>query len=574
MSYAPKTKVQKVMVLPISRAKVQVWLYENQNLRIEGHIIGFDEYMNVMLDQAEEVQMKKGTRKTIGKFIILVMVQEATVGDEVDGVAAVVAVVSANKQHNRRLSPVAVVVACHPGQGYEEEDGVALLTDVEPPAVMEHADLFASCQLLTDSFEEGDGISWYKAVFLIINAALGAGLLNFPRAFYEAGGIVSGNVVHILFTLLALGSLVVIAKCGSDRNCKTYQELVLRMCSLGWGMAASVCIAVYCFVTCITFIIIIGDQFDRAFASYMGNDFCHWWYLNRKFTMTVSSLLLIFPCCLKRIDGLRYMSYVGVVSIWYLTAVIAAEYYTGDYERGPIIEFNVSWTQIFDVVPTICFGYQCHVSCVPIYSCLKQRDAATFTKACVTAVMVCLLVYTVSANYGYLTFGSLVDGDVLLSYDASKLQVLLAVILLAIKSWTTYPILMFCVREAIGDLYVQLRGISPVEASLAEPRRRKVIALLLWAASILMALFTPNINIVVKLLGSLAAIFIFVFPGMCLLQDVVGKRGDLLPFTWRRKMLAAVAMFYIVVGVFAFGLAFTLGVEHIIHPDSTQPLCI
>lgn len=41
-------------------------------------------------------------------------------------------------------------------------------------------------------------------------------------------------------------------------------QLVLDMCSLGWGMAASVCIAVYCFVTCITFIIIIGDQFDRG----------------------------------------------------------------------------------------------------------------------------------------------------------------------------------------------------------------------------------------------------------------------------------------------------------------------
>merc|ERR1711872_614 len=78
MSYAAKSKVQKVMVLPInlifrylqSRARVQVWLYENQNLRIEGHIIGFDEYMNVMLDQAEEVHMKKGTKKTIGRILL------------------------------------------------------------------------------------------------------------------------------------------------------------------------------------------------------------------------------------------------------------------------------------------------------------------------------------------------------------------------------------------------------------------------------------------------------------------------------------------------------------------------
>lgn len=35
-------------------------------------------------------------------------------------------------------------------------------------------------------------------MFLIVNAALGAGLLNFPRAFHEAGGIVSGNLVHIV----------------------------------------------------------------------------------------------------------------------------------------------------------------------------------------------------------------------------------------------------------------------------------------------------------------------------------------------------------------------------------------
>lgn len=33
------------------------------------------------------------------------------------------------------------------------------------------------------------GSSWYAAVFLIINAALGAGLLNFPQAFDRAGGI-------------------------------------------------------------------------------------------------------------------------------------------------------------------------------------------------------------------------------------------------------------------------------------------------------------------------------------------------------------------------------------------------
>lgn len=40
------------------------------------------------------------------------------------------------------------------------------------------------------------GISWYFAVFLIVNAALGGGLLNFAHAYDDAGGIVVSSVVQ------------------------------------------------------------------------------------------------------------------------------------------------------------------------------------------------------------------------------------------------------------------------------------------------------------------------------------------------------------------------------------------
>ena len=33
---------------------------------------------------------------------------------------------------------------------------------------------------------------------MIINACLGAGLLNFPSAFHEAGGVVAGNLVQLV----------------------------------------------------------------------------------------------------------------------------------------------------------------------------------------------------------------------------------------------------------------------------------------------------------------------------------------------------------------------------------------
>ena len=104
MSFKANPKVQKIMVMPINltfrmlqnRTRVQIWLYENTNLRIEGRlmlirnsnlyfkdffiiifnlyltgcIVGFDEYMNLVLDDAEEYHVKTKNRKTLGRIML------------------------------------------------------------------------------------------------------------------------------------------------------------------------------------------------------------------------------------------------------------------------------------------------------------------------------------------------------------------------------------------------------------------------------------------------------------------------------------------------------------------------
>ncbi|KAI3904687.1 hypothetical protein MKW98_014867, partial [Papaver atlanticum] len=72
------TRVQRIMTQPInlifrflqSKARIQIWLFEQKDTRIEGRIIGFDEYMNLVLDEAEEVNIKKNTRKSLGKVLL------------------------------------------------------------------------------------------------------------------------------------------------------------------------------------------------------------------------------------------------------------------------------------------------------------------------------------------------------------------------------------------------------------------------------------------------------------------------------------------------------------------------
>uniref|UniRef100_A0A286XRL4 Small nuclear ribonucleoprotein E n=1 Tax=Cavia porcellus TaxID=10141 RepID=A0A286XRL4_CAVPO len=50
--------------------KVMVWLYKQVNMQIEGCIIGFDEYMNLILDDAKEIHSKTKSRKQLGRIML------------------------------------------------------------------------------------------------------------------------------------------------------------------------------------------------------------------------------------------------------------------------------------------------------------------------------------------------------------------------------------------------------------------------------------------------------------------------------------------------------------------------
>lgn len=64
------------------KTRVRIWLYEDTRMQIEGQIIGFDEYMNMVLDDAVELDAKKNnSRQEVGRILLkgdsITMLQEA-----------------------------------------------------------------------------------------------------------------------------------------------------------------------------------------------------------------------------------------------------------------------------------------------------------------------------------------------------------------------------------------------------------------------------------------------------------------------------------------------------------------
>ncbi|SBO26639.1 small nuclear ribonucleoprotein E, putative [Plasmodium knowlesi strain H] len=69
-----------------NKTMVQIWLYDKPDTRIEGKILGFDEYMNMVLDESAEVSVKKNTRKDLGKILLkgdtITLIMEAKKAEE------------------------------------------------------------------------------------------------------------------------------------------------------------------------------------------------------------------------------------------------------------------------------------------------------------------------------------------------------------------------------------------------------------------------------------------------------------------------------------------------------------
>lgn len=400
------------------------------------------------------------------------------------------------------------------------------------------------------------GSSWYASVFLVVNAALGAGLLNFPQAYHQAGGVLVAILIQALFLVFIVTAIMILAYCSDMKGAATYQDVVRTVCGKNAQRASAMFLTTYCFGTCITFLIIIGDQWEEFFLFVAKKFYCENqpWYMDRISTITITSIILILPLCFpKRIDFLKYASVVGVIGILYVVAIVTIKYFLPHDPPGPIKTKPDAWMDVFHVVPTICFAYQCHVSIIPIYSCMEPRNLKQFSKTVSVAMLLCVATYTGTAAFGYLTFGDLITSDILLSYDPDP-AVIIAVILIAVKTYTTYPILLFCGRAAFECLWTDLRGLSPSLIASQEHTRRIVMTLVWFVSTLVLAVFIPNIGIVIEILGAFAAVFIFIFPGMCMLVATMSQVKTAGEWTFRRKFLVVFSCCFITLGTFIFGL--------------------
>lgn len=410
------------------------------------------------------------------------------------------------------------------------------------------------------------GAGWLTTSFLLVNTALGIGILNFPAAYDQAGGIYFATGIQIVMVTLMMSTMFILTHCSDVNGDLTYHDVLLSMCGKKGQQLAAVSITLTLYCVCVATLIIIGDQLDSLFHTLVGPSFCDHWYLDRRFTIPFASVCFILPTSFcKRVDFLGCIGSVGIFAMLYPVFLTVYGYYKLDVKPSTVKTRPDDISSLFAVLPILGLGYQCQEVVVPVYSCMRERNLPNFVRSSVLSMSFLFVIYSVIGCFGYLTFGSSVAHNVMKMYDASDPFVMIGVGALIIKMIVTYPILALCGRDAVAGVYSELRGLKPAEFLATERTRRYICAALWFASSLLLAVLTSGIGIVIKYLGSVASANIFIYPGICLIKIVMKKDPE---------FSTAKSRFLVVYGIFvaAFG-GFCVGVVlfHAILSQSVEP---
>ncbi|XP_077423212.1 putative sodium-coupled neutral amino acid transporter 8a isoform X1 [Vanacampus margaritifer] len=411
------------------------------------------------------------------------------------------------------------------------------------------------------------------AIFIMLKSALGAGLLNFPWAFERAGGIHSAITVELVSLVFLVSGLIILGYSSSISGQCTYQAVVKEVCGPTIGQLCEICFVFNLFMISVAFLVILDDQLEKLYGPLYtlvtdlpDSEMPYHFYTDQRFALVLLCAFLILPISTpKEISIQKYISVLGTLAATYLTIAIIIKYHTmhsGQVHIIPLYSSGISsWASTFSVIPTICFGFQCHEASIAIYSSMENQRLSHWAFISVVAMIICLIIYSLTGVYGYLTFGKDVKADILMSYMSNDILMLIARLLFGVSIITIYPIILLLGRSVIQDpLLNWWRRRGRVLTVKFESRCRYTLTFLWITATLLIAVFVPDISKVISVIGGISAFFIFIFPGLCLIFAMQSQ-----PVSCKTRIVLTLwGVVTLLCGAFIFGQSTTTAVMQLL----------
>lgn len=222
----------------------------------------------------------------------------------------------------------------------------------------------------------------------------------------------------------------------------------------GASVVFDAAIAIKCFGVGVSYLIVIGDLMPGVFQAFLGSDFEGSYFMDRQFWITVFMLIIIPLAFLRRLDSLKYTSFIALVSIGYLIILVVAHFIKGDtlQDRGEVLYFR--WTSGLSFLasfPVVVFAYTCHQNMFSIINEISNSTRARNTNVVVSSIGVACSLYILVAITGYLSYGNNIRSNIISMYPPSLSSTVgrAAIVVLVMFS---YPLQVHPCRSSFNDV--------------------------------------------------------------------------------------------------------------------------
>ncbi|XP_073336589.1 sodium-coupled neutral amino acid transporter 4 [Pagrus major] len=461
--------------------------------------------------------------------------------------------------------------------------------------------------------------SFGMSVFNLSNAIMGSGILGLSYAMANTG-IVLFTILLVAVAILSLYSVHLLLMTAKEGGSLIYEKLGER--AFGWPgkMAAFGSIIMQNIGAMSSYLFIVKYELPEVIRAFLAlEENSGEWYLNGNYLVVFVSIGIILPLSL--LKNLGYLGYTSGFSlscmVFFLGVVIykktqlpcplpffyhhssnlsmnVSDMYPSqnltahmDFSRADVSpaslgshdahhstgvhvephpddeemctpKYFVFNSQTAYTVPILAFAFVCHPEVLPIYSELKDRSRKKMQNVSNLSILTMLIMYMLSALFGYLTFYDNVEAELLHTFTkVYKFDTMLLMVRLAVLTAVTLtvPIVLFPIRSSITTLLFSGREFSWT--------RHMLIAAAILAFNNMLVIFVPTIRDIFGFIGSSAAtMLIFILPAAFYIRLVKS-----VPFRSPQKIGAAI---FLVVGfVFMFSSLSLIVLDWVNNPSGS-----
>lgn len=350
-------------------------------------------------------------------------------------------------------------------------------------------------------------VGLFPTVMGLLNSLLGAGILSVPNSFTSEGVIPSFILLLLMWGLSYIAGMIIISL-RDKTDASGLPDLALKTLGKGGEIALAVLSLLFIAAAQVSYLILGGDMLASFFA-LGGVDTTS--VGARALMMFVYAL--VFPIALTFPRDVRFLSYVGTVSVvciilFDFAIMIKAFIQFGKTGPAEVIVARVD-INMFSALSIYALTFALPVICLPALATYTTEIHARY-RAALWAMILCLGLVVIPGIFGYLQFGANTKPNIMQNYsDGDGVMFVVRIAFFLIVSFA-YPAISQAPMTSWGNLVFK----DGVVKAMPWKKRAAVIAMT-HALPLTIAMFLANVKPALSIGGALGGCIVdFVMPSL------------------------------------------------------------